>query len=154
MYSLLLFLHKSYIPKPSKLFTIKHSNQQNPNPNVILKIFSSIFGIYDAHVVSLKILCEKHSCKINTRTKSIALNLLGHVFFKIYPCIYVDLRYLYINFNILANMVFLTFVVLVVYLQGDSIKYIHPHKTTLWRILCVYVLQRVGSRFLYELWFE
>jgi len=74
-----------------------------------------------AHVVSLKTLCEKPSSKNSHRKKkSITFNLRGHIFFRIFYSSWINiyLRDLCINFNVLANMIYMIFVILVVYLQG------------------------------------
>jgi hypothetical protein len=79
-----------------------------------------------SHIVSLKTLCEKPSSKNSHREKSTTFNLLGHVLFKIFysSWIDIDLHDLCINFNILANMTYLIFIILVVLItfKVDSIK--------------------------------
>ena len=54
--------------------------------------------------------------KTHIGKKSTTFNLLGHVFFRIFNSLWIDI-YLYdlcINFNVLANMIYLIFVILVV----------------------------------------
>ena len=64
--------------------------------------------------------------KTHTGKKSTIFNLFGHVFFRIFHSSWIDiyLHDLYINFNVLANMIYLIFVILVVLttFKVDSIK--------------------------------
>ena len=64
--------------------------------------------------------------KIHVEKKSTTFNLLGHVFFRIFHSSWIDiyLHDLCINFNVLANMIYLIFVILVVLitLKVDSLK--------------------------------
>ena len=64
--------------------------------------------------------------KTHIEKKSTTFNLFGHVFFKIFYFSWIDV-YLYdlcINFNVLANMIYMIFIILVVLItfKVDSIK--------------------------------
>ena len=79
--------------------------------------------------------------KTHIGKNSTTFNLLGHVFFRIFHSSWIDiyLHDLCINFNVLANMIYLIFVILVVLItfKVDSLKLL-PLKKSSFKLNCSY----------------